>query len=124
MFSGSSIKIWYTNSEEKGLCVIEAQEILFDPFEWVKKNKQIIENILLTCGGILLRNFDLHSISEFNRIVQILSPELLDYIYRSTPRTKLGGKIYTATDFAAIMSKSTTVDSSISNCFLSNHSNN
>lgn len=101
MFSDSNIKIWYTNSEEKGLCVIEAQEKLFDPFVWVKKNKQILENILLTHGGILLRNFNLHSIAEFNKIVQILSPELLDYIYRSTPRTKLGGKIYTATEYPA-----------------------
>ena len=33
--------------------------------------------------------------------MQSLCPDLLDYVYRSTPRTKLGGKIYTATEYPA-----------------------
>ena len=32
---------------------------------------------------------------------EILCPNLLDYVYRSTPRTRLGGKIYTATEYPA-----------------------
>src|SRR5690606_7153367 len=35
----------------------------------------------------------------FNKVVQIICPNLLDYVYRSTPRTRLGGKIYTATEY-------------------------
>jgi len=47
----------------------------------------------------MLRDFGFNSVSHFNRAVQLLSPTLLDYVNRSTPRTKLGGKVYTATEY-------------------------
>ncbi|MDI9634190.1 TauD/TfdA family dioxygenase [Geitlerinema splendidum] len=84
-----------------GPLVLEAQGKTFNSFEWIKEHKSSLESSLLKHGGILLRNFNIHSVSEFNRIVQSLSPDLLDYVYRSTPRTKLGGKIYTATEYPA-----------------------
>lgn len=87
--------------EENGPLVLEAQGKTFNPFEWTNENKPLLENYLLKHGGILLRNFNINSVSEFNRMVQILSPDLLDYVYRSTPRTKLGGEIYTATEYPA-----------------------
>lgn len=97
----SDIRAWFLKPEEKGLLVLEPQEKSFDPFMWVKENKIFLEKCLEKHGGVLLRNFHLTSLSEFNRIVQILCPELLDYVYRSTPRSKLGGKIYTATEYPA-----------------------
>ena len=103
MLSDSNIKSWLLKPEEKevtsGLIVLEAQEKTFDPFNWVKEHKLLLEAHLTKHGGVLLRNFNIYSLSEFNRMVQIFSPELLDYVYRSTPRTKLGGKIYTATEY-------------------------
>jgi len=57
--------------------------------------------VLLKFGGILLRNFNVSSMSEFNRTALSICPNLLDYTYRSTPRKKLGGKIYTATEYPA-----------------------
>ena len=99
--SHTHIKSWSLNSEQNGPLVLEAQGKTFDPFEWAKENKPLLENYLLKHGGILLRNFNINSVSEFNRMVQTLSPDLLDYVYRSTPRTKLGGKIYTATEYPA-----------------------
>ena len=101
MFSDSKIKLCFLNPDEKGLLMIEAQRKDMNPFEWMKENKLLLENQLIKYGGLLFRNFNLHSLSEFNRMVQILSPDLLDYVYRSTPRTKLGGKIYTATEYPA-----------------------
>ncbi|OJW52758.1 MAG: hypothetical protein BGO67_04725 [Alphaproteobacteria bacterium 41-28] len=101
MLSDSNIKSWFLKPEENGLLVLEAQGKSFNPFEWVKEFKPILENLLSKHGGLLLRNFNLHSVSEFNRLVQSFSSELLDYTYRSTPRTKLGGKIYTATEYPA-----------------------
>lgn len=79
----------------------EANEKEKDIFELVKLNKKQIDNSLLKYGGILLRNFDIRSVSEFNKLAKIISPNLLDYVNRSTPRTKLGGKIYTATEYPA-----------------------
>ena len=101
MISDSNIKSWFLKPEKKGLLVLEAQGKAFDPFGWVKENKLLLEDMLLKHGGVLLRNFNIHSVSEFNRIVQSFTPKLLDYVYRSTPRTKLGGKIYTATEYPA-----------------------
>ena len=73
----------------------------FDAFSWASENKTAIEEEILKYGGILFRDLNLFSVSEFNRFVQILTPNLLDYVYRSTPRTRLGGKIYTATEYPA-----------------------
>jgi alpha-ketoglutarate-dependent taurine dioxygenase len=100
MLSDSQINSSFLNQEERGPLVLEAHSKgTFAPFEWVKENKLLLEKKLLDHGGILLRNFNIYSLSEFNRMVQILSPHLLDYVYRSTPRSKLGGKIYTATEY-------------------------
>jgi len=101
MLPDSHIKSWFLKPEEKGLLVLDAQEKNLNPLEWVKANKPFLEDMLLKQGGLLLRNFNIHSVSEFNRLAQSFSPQLLDYVYRSTPRTKLGGKIYTATEYPA-----------------------
>ena len=70
-----------------------------DIFQFLKEAHLDIEKIIETHGGILLRNFDIRSVSEFNRFVNQYNPNLLDYVYRSTPRTRLGGKIYTTTEY-------------------------
>jgi hypothetical protein len=89
---------------EKGsskLLVCEPRSNNFDAFTWASENKVPIEKEILKYGGLLFRNLNLFSVSEFNRFVQILAPNLLEYVYRSTPRTRLGGKIYTATEYPA-----------------------
>jgi alpha-ketoglutarate-dependent taurine dioxygenase len=101
MLSDSNLKSWFLKPEENSVLVIEVQEKDFNPFNWIKEHKNLLENHLVKYGGLLLRNFNINSLSEFNRMVQSFSPELLDYVYRSTPRTKLGGKIYTATEYPA-----------------------
>lgn len=102
MILDSHVKLCFLNPKENGPLVLESQgKTTFSPFEWIKENNSLLENYLLKYGGILLRNFNIYSLSEFNRLVQCISPDLLDYIYRSTPRTKLGGKIYTATEYPA-----------------------
>ncbi len=94
----SNVSCYFISPETKQLLVIEPIESL-NSFEWVKSNKNLIEEFLIKYDGVILRNFGMYSVSEFNKIVQIISPNLLDYSYRSTPRTKLGGKIYTATEY-------------------------
>jgi len=96
----SRTKCEFVKHETEGLLVISPQTS-FNIFEWIKENKSLLEDYLIKFGGILLRNFGIYSVSEFNKVVQILCPNLLDYVYRSTPRTKLGGKIYTATEYPA-----------------------
>ena len=90
-FEKSASKILVCESKNKNL----------DVLDWISKHKPLIENEILKYGGILFRGFNIFSVSEFNRFVQALAPDLLEYVYRSTPRTKLGGKIYTATEYPA-----------------------
>jgi len=72
-----------------------------DIIKFIEANKHILQENIHQCGGVLLRNFNIRAVSEFNHLAQAISPNLLDYVNRSTPRTKLGGKIYTATEYPA-----------------------
>jgi alpha-ketoglutarate-dependent taurine dioxygenase len=68
---------------------------------WLAENRSRIEEIVATHGGVLLRDLGFISVSEFNRAVQVFSTDLLDYVHRSTPRTKVGGRLYSATEYPA-----------------------
>jgi alpha-ketoglutarate-dependent taurine dioxygenase len=103
MFESNETRSYIYPSQETGLLIIEASKSI-NPSQWVKENKKNLDIMLLKFGGVLLRNFDIHSISEFNNFSLAFSQNLLDYIYRSTPRTNLGGKIYTATEYPSHLS--------------------
>ncbi len=66
---------------------------------WIKDNLEFIERHMLKHGGILFRNFNIKSVSAFKQFMQSISPNLLAYRERSTPRTELGGYIYTSTEY-------------------------
>ena len=93
------VKNYFLNPKVNDLLVFEATNKNVDSYEWIEKNKFLLEDHILKHGGVLLRNFNIYSVSEFNRFFQIVCPTLLDYVYRSTPKTKLEGKIYTATEY-------------------------
>jgi len=99
-YFNSGVKCRFISPNTQTLLVIEP-EVNLNIFAWVKENKSLLEEYLIKYNGVLLRNFGIYSVSEFNKVVQIICPNLLDYVYRSTPRTRLGGKIYTATEYPA-----------------------
>lgn len=76
---------------------IEGVEVV----DWAKGNRETIESSLLKDGGILFRNFPIPSVSEFERFVTAIAGDLLEYTYRSTPRRKETGNIYTSTEYPA-----------------------
>ena len=68
--------------------------------EWALKNKNQVEQILRTQGALLIRNLNIPSSKQFAKILTTLfDADLLEYIYRSTPRTELRDNIYTATEY-------------------------
>ena len=71
---------------------------------WAANNREQIETWLLRHGGILFRNFDVRTVAEFEQFIQAISEGLLDYSYRSTPRSWVSGKIYTSTEYPAAQS--------------------
>lgn len=72
--------------------------------DWSNRNAALIETKLLDHGAILFRNFTVPTVAEFERLIRTVSDELLDYSYRSTPRTRISGKIYTSTEYPAYQS--------------------
>ena len=68
---------------------------------WARSNREFLEARLLQEGAILFRNFDLPTAEEFEQLIETVSGKLLDYSYRSTPRTLVSGRIYTSTEYPA-----------------------
>ncbi|MCH9744187.1 MAG: TauD/TfdA family dioxygenase [Gammaproteobacteria bacterium] len=84
---------------QKTLPIIYPEDQAACPIEWLNRNRDALTNNLLEDGAVLLRGFNIHSLSEFNRFSNAYTESLLSYENRSTPRTRLGGKIYTSTEY-------------------------
>ncbi len=69
--------------------------------DWAAANREFIETNLLREGALLFRDFGLSAVEEFERLIETVCGRLLDYSYRSTPRTVVSGKIYTSTEYPA-----------------------
>ena len=72
-----------------------------DLIEWAKSNTSFIESTLLEHGAILFRGFGFAEVEKFERLIETVSGPLLNYSYRSTPRTIVSGKIYSSTEYPA-----------------------
>jgi alpha-ketoglutarate-dependent taurine dioxygenase len=68
---------------------------------WTNSNRELVRRKLSQSGAILWRGFGLRAIDDFEEFMTILAGDLLDYSYRSTPRTQVSGKIYTSTEYPA-----------------------
>jgi alpha-ketoglutarate-dependent taurine dioxygenase len=69
--------------------------------EWAMLNKGFIEAKLLNHGAILFRNFALRTADDFGKVLHGLTDGLLEYSERSSPRSAVGDRIYTSTDYPA-----------------------
>lgn len=68
---------------------------------WATTNHEWIDIQLLKHGGLLFRNFNVNGATEFEQFIQAVSGELIEYSYRSTPRSQVSGNIYTSTEYPA-----------------------
>lgn len=60
-----------------------------------------IEAHLACVGGVLLRGFDMPSVEAFRAFAAAFGHPLLSYEFGSTPRSDVGGGIYTSTEYPA-----------------------
>jgi alpha-ketoglutarate-dependent taurine dioxygenase len=67
---------------------------------WGQQNRALIESRLCQRGAILFRGFTA-SVDAFEEFMTMLTGGLLEYGYRSTPRTQVSGRIYTSTEYPA-----------------------
>ncbi|WP_016951655.1 TauD/TfdA family dioxygenase [Anabaena sp. PCC 7108] len=69
---------------------------------WASQHQNWMESSLSQYGGLLFRGFRIDNMDEFVQFIQATSQgELLEYTYRSTPRTQLQDKVYTSTEYPA-----------------------
>jgi alpha-ketoglutarate-dependent taurine dioxygenase len=66
---------------------------------WASNNREFIDSNLLKHGGILFRNFNVSSPTEFEEFISAVSGGSLEYRERSSPRSQVKGNIYTSTDY-------------------------
>ena len=66
---------------------------------WIAENRQRIDRLLLEHGAVLFRGFGLNDQLAFERILNALRLDSMHYMEGATPRTDLGNKVYTSTEF-------------------------
>ncbi|GAB4192307.1 MAG: TauD/TfdA family dioxygenase [Roseiflexaceae bacterium] len=69
--------------------------------EWAAAHREVLDGYLRQVGGVLFRGFGVQTIAEFEQFVASTAGDLLQYSYRSTPRSEVGGNIYTSTEYPA-----------------------
>jgi alpha-ketoglutarate-dependent taurine dioxygenase len=67
----------------------------------MNSNKRELAALLLEHGALLFRGFAVQTVQHFDEFVGALTEQRLDYLYGSTPRTALGNRIFTATEYPA-----------------------
>ena len=68
--------------------------------DWAAENREHIERLLQAKGALLIRGLKFVGSQQFGSVLATLfGSELLEYVYRSTPRTELRGHVYTATEY-------------------------
>jgi alpha-ketoglutarate-dependent taurine dioxygenase len=78
--------------------VIEPRTDEVDLIDWTMQQREFVDRQLLVHGAILFRGFNVDAISQFERFARAISPVLMEYGERSSPRTKLHEGVYTSTD--------------------------
>ena len=70
--------------------------------KWLNSNFEEVRATLETNGALLLRGAHINGSRKLEKVLKsIFDDELLDYTYRSTPRTKMRGRIFTSTEYHA-----------------------
>ena len=72
-----------------------------DLAEYVAANRGRLREQLTESGALLFRGFDVASVKDFERFTDSLGQDRADYVYRSTPRTSIGQRVFTATEYPA-----------------------
>lgn len=82
--------------------LLEVDARKLNAVRWAEEHKSDIQGILDSSGAVLIRGLNIPGTAQFAQVLSILfGSELLEYVYRSTPRTELRGNVYTATEYPA-----------------------
>ena len=96
---GDLVRMGPLRSGQELPLLIEPWEGRLDLRAWLEGNADHLRDLLIRHGAILFRSFRVGSVEDFEGCVRALSPEALEYTYRSTPRTEIAGRIYSSTEY-------------------------
>lgn len=94
------VKTEYLTSEETLPLVFKPTFPDIDIIDCARNNREFIETKLLHHGAILLRGFNLDSVSAFENLAEAICPQLFGE-YGDLPREGVGGKVYGSTPYPA-----------------------
>jgi alpha-ketoglutarate-dependent taurine dioxygenase len=69
-----------------------------DLINWIKSDRQFLEDRLLKNGAILFRDFKINSATDFENLAQAICPNLFGD-YGDLPRTGISNKVYSSTPY-------------------------
>ncbi|HKU74236.1 MAG TPA: amino acid adenylation domain-containing protein [Pyrinomonadaceae bacterium] len=94
------IRTSYFAPEQTLPLIIEPTFADVDPANWAANNRDFIDAELRRHGAILFRNFQLHSVADFESFAQGIHPELFSN-YGDLPREETSSKVYQSTPYPA-----------------------
>jgi alpha-ketoglutarate-dependent taurine dioxygenase len=68
---------------------------------WAARHREFIKTNCSKHGAILFRDFGINTVEEFEQVIEAISGKVMEYRERSSPRSSVGGNIYTSTDYPA-----------------------
>jgi alpha-ketoglutarate-dependent taurine dioxygenase len=68
---------------------------------WLAHHRERREELLRAHGALLFRGFGVRTREELEELAAAASGRLMDYVFRSTPRSSVGGHVYTSTEYPA-----------------------
>jgi len=72
-----------------------------DLIAWGQANQSRLDQYLQEYGAILFRNFSISDVVTFEQFLNAVAGNLLEYQYRSTPRSHVSGLVYSSTEYPA-----------------------
>ncbi len=88
-----------------------------DAKQWVAANKELLHDLLLEHGAVLLRGFNIGSAQKFNELFETLFGAAIEYKNRTSPREKVHDKVYTSTSHPSDMNIHMHTENSYSNVY-------
>jgi len=96
---GNQVRAHCLNPDDEFIYVVEPALKHVDLVVWASVNKDLIESKLYKHGAVLFRGFDVNNSKQFAAFVAVASDHTMEYRERSSPRSQVGDKVYTSTDY-------------------------
>jgi alpha-ketoglutarate-dependent taurine dioxygenase len=66
---------------------------------WISRNRAVVDDLAHSAGAVLWRGFDVRGATDLRAVMDAISPDVLTYGERSSPRTEVSSGVYTSTDY-------------------------